>query len=218
VAVPVFDTAASAVAATATSVTANKATTGASRIILAVSFSLGTGVTCTGVARDPAGANEALTAVQAKVDPGGFEVALWRLLAPPTAANDYKASFNGAAANCAILLASYTTVDQTTPFLTPVTASGTSTTPAVGPVTDASTNDFVIGVYESFNVNGRTLDGNGRVDDGFFPALALLFDKAGTGANISFSWPQTNSATWAAIAATLKGTATGDTLFAQGVM
>ncbi len=73
-----------------------------------------------------------------RIDPGNFSVSLWRLLNPPAASNVYRATFS-AGGGCALILASYTTVDQTSPTsANVVTANGTSTNPNVGPVTDAT--------------------------------------------------------------------------------
>jgi hypothetical protein len=206
-ALPVFDSALAATVQPGTSVTRSKASTGSNRLAFAVAFSLGAGVvydptlkvTCDSVPMD---------FVDAKADPGTFQVSLWKILNPPTASVNYVANFTGSA-NQVILVATYKDVNQTTPLGTAVTANGTSQTPAISGIVSA-TDELVIGVYESVDVTGRTLDGNDRVEDGFFPTLALLYDKVGA-ASSSYSWPQTNSQTWAAIGVSLKGIASGVT-------
>lgn len=123
-------------------------------------------------------------------------------------AGTYTIAVTGTAANSMHGAASFTGVDQTTPFSTPVTASGTAS-PVTVDVTGTLTTDMVVdfaGIKDPGTVTigaGQSLGWNALGTD----VQGMGSREPGNGGTITMSWTMTASVGWATIAAALKAAA-----------
>ena len=162
-------------------------------------------------ARDAAGdqasgvtyAGTAMTQV-ATVGPfNNIRVALWRLTAPATGANNIIATWPDAQADVSLHAMSFSDVDQTTPLGTAATATGTSATPSVD-VTSVAGDRVVDGAVNEGTGTAGTPGANQteRIDVNANFRLLASTEEA-TGATTTMSWTAGNN-NWATIAVALK--------------
>jgi hypothetical protein len=131
---------------------------------------------------------------------GGFQIAAYRVIAPPTSAVDYVATWGGNVEGPAMTIATYTGVDQTTPIVgsTWATAEGESTGPTIT-VSSATGELVVAGVAATYPGATATADGgqSSRIllnnYDGD-ESVCGISDEAGA-ASVTLTWTQ-DSAKW----------------------
>lgn len=131
---------------------------------------------------------------------GAFQIAMYRVIAPPTSAVDYVATWGGNVEGPAMTMATYTGVDQTTPIVggTLSSAEGESTGPTIT-VSSATGELVVAGVAATYPGATASADGgqNSRVllnnYDGD-ESVCGISDEAGA-ASVTLSWTQ-DSAKW----------------------
>lgn len=148
-----------------------------------------------------------------------LKMAIWRLVAPPTSASNYVATWGGGVDMPVIGVATYTGVDQTNPITgSLVKASGSSTTPSA--TISSAAGELVIasaqGGYPAYKITE---------DGGQTERIALenwsgsghsfsLCEEAGA-ASVTESWTIT-SAVWTAVAVRLAA-ASGATIVPQAM-
>lgn len=167
-----------------------------------------TGVTISSVVWDDGGANTALTRKGQKQDSGTGWAEIWYLLSPAPGTKNIKVTYSAAVA-CTAGSASYSGVDQATPFnaASPQSASGTTATATVD-ITSAG-GELVI---DSVNDNENTIDtlvvGGGQTT---IHNITVSNNTAGASseeagaASVTMSWTGlTLSAPWAIIGVSLR--------------
>jgi hypothetical protein len=134
----------------------------------------------------------------------GFE-SVYYLVNPPTGSNSMSMSVSGCSGAPSALSGgsiSFTGVDQTTPFGTPVTANGSGTTASA---TISSTSNDMIAAFAAYGINinsasspltSRYIANNGNYDGAGNSAGATA---TSTGSNITTSWTSSSSDWWAVI-------------------
>ena len=135
-----------------------------------------------------------------------LKMAIWRLVAPPTSASNYVATWGGGVDMPVIGVATYTGVDQTTPINgTLVKASGSSTAPSA--TISSATGELVIAALHSgYPASSNTEDGGQteRIVLGNWSGSGQSFslcEEAGA-ASVTESWT-ISSAIWNVVAVRL---------------
>lgn len=183
-------------------------------ILLAMpQVSSGTGVSVSSVVWDSGGANTALTRKGQKQDSGTGWAEIWHLLSPASGTKLIKVTYSASAA-VTTGSASYSGVDQTTPFnaASPESAAGTTATATVN-ITSAVGELVIDSVNDNENAPDTLVVGGGQttisnISVGTNTAGACS-EEAGA-ASVTMSWSGlTLSAPWAIVGVSLKPVSAG---------
>ncbi len=122
-------------------------------------------------------------------DHSAADMSLYQLVAPATGAQTVQLNFAGTSSRCALLVVSYTGVDQTTPFATDVEATTATTTLTVNATSD--TGQLVVDLA-AYGENNITVDAGqtARIELDDFTGVNRsigMSEKAGA-ATTSMTW------------------------------
>lgn len=153
-----------------------------------------------------------LTQIGSTVDiNANCKLSLWQLVAPATGSNTVYVSWASAQDETAIVAASYTGVDQSTPVRTPVSATGTDEFTAVTVTSVAA--DYVVDGVGFIDSNGAAMTmvvDAGQTSHGEVEGANLSYEGLGTshevaaGTSTTMNWTLSqNGAAWGQIAVAL---------------
>lgn len=141
----------------------------------------------------------ALSSLASQTDGFGSSTTLWRLIAPATGTHNVVVTYSAQAHNGYAQCVSYTGVHQTTPEGTPVTVTGSSSSPSVTVTLGAG--EWALGTFVQAGSNTLTISaGTNRVADGSGTASQATGDN--TTGTVSYS--STFNGDWAGIGVNLK--------------
>lgn len=139
-------------------------------------------------------------------DPGGdFHIRPYYMINPPTGSQTFSYQFNGSVFDSGVVIRSWNGADQTTPYGTPVQATGSSTTPTVN--ASSATGEFVIDgmlIIHSGTLSvgaGQTQVANAVAPNGYIKYGGSYAAGAGT---VTMDWSNTSSQFWATVAVPVK--------------
>jgi hypothetical protein len=155
----------------------------------------------TGVTWDPSGANQAFTQLGTTLTITSFgRASLWRIITPTAGTAPVRASWSGNQTERTVIVWVGTNIDTATPNETPVTATGTNTTPTATANTGIVSGDMVVtfGAYQHALTTARTFNSptggtnvNERQDTASSPdgySGGAVMDAEATGTSISPQW------------------------------
>lgn len=144
-----------------------------------------------------------------KVSNGQYTVEWYYLVNPATGSNTVSVTMTGSVFDIGITSISFTDAHQTTPYGTPVTGTGTSTTPSVS-VSSAATEIVLDGIVIVHS--GTLTAGAGQTQRTNEPCGGFIKHAVSTetgAASTTMSWSNSSSQVWASSAFALKPVAAG---------